>query len=214
MRKVKLLFQGDSITDSKRDRNDIHHLGLEMFSECRGGYPVYAASMIQKNFPSIEFEFMNLGISGNQTKDLLERLETDFIALQPDIVSILVGINDVWHYAKQNTMLPDEIFEKQYRMILESIKDRTKAKIMMIEPFMIPTEDKEHFRTDLNGKINIVRKLALEFADVYLPLDGLFYSEYIGNNPLDYAADGVHPTPKGARFIADLYTEYIAKILV
>ena len=71
MKKIKLLFQGDSITDMGRDRGDYHNLGE--------GYPKYAADYLKKKYTNIEFEFIDLGISGNQTKDLVKRLQTDFI---------------------------------------------------------------------------------------------------------------------------------------
>ena len=83
----------------------------------------------------------------------------------------------------------------------------------MMEPFLIPTEDKAFFREDLAPKIEIIRKLAREFADIYLPTDGLLASAFIGDDPLSYAADGVHPTAKGAEFIGMLYCEYISDII-
>ena len=84
---------------------------------------------------------------------------------------------------------------------------------MMIEPFLIPIEDKNFFREDLNPKIDVIRKLAREYADVYLPLDGLLHSAFIGDDPLTFAADGVHPTAKGAEFIGNLYADYIEALL-
>lgn len=205
MKKVKLLFQGDSITDCGRSRADIHSLG--------NGYPKYAAEYLQKQFPEVDFEFINLGISGNQTKDLVQRLQEDFIDIQPDIVSILIGINDVWHHAGSRDWIDDEVFEQRYRTVLQGIKDSTKAKIMIMEPFLIPVEDKLYFREDLWKKIEVIRKLAREYADVYLPTDGLLNSAFIGDNPLSYAEDGVHPSEKGAMYIAKLYTEYISRII-
>ena len=202
---MKILFQGDSITDWGRDRNDIHNLG--------NGYPKYAAKLLTERYPAIDFEFINLGISGNQTKDLVARLDTDFIDIQPDIVSILIGINDTWHHAEQKDWIPNEVFEERYRTVLTAIKEKTNAKIMMMEPFLIPTEDKAFFREDLAPKIEIIRKLAREFADIYLPTDGLLASAFIGDDPLSYAADGVHPTAKGAEFIGMLYCEYISDII-
>lgn len=202
---MKILFQGDSITDWGRDRNDIHNLG--------NGYPKYAAKLLTERYPDIDFEFINLGISGNQTKDLVARLDTDFIDIQPDIVSILIGINDTWHHAEQKDWIPNEVFEERYRTVLTAIKEKTNAKIMMMEPFLIPTEDKAFFREDLAPKIEIIRKLAREFADIYLPTDGLLASAFIGDDPLSYAADGVHPTAKGAEFIGMLYCEYISDII-
>ena len=97
MRKVKLLFQGDSITDAGRNYGDFHDLG--------NGYPKYAAEYIKEKYSDIDFEFIDLGISGNQTKDLVERLQKDFIDIQPDIVSILIGINDVWHHAADRSWI-------------------------------------------------------------------------------------------------------------
>ena len=202
---MKILFQRDSITDWGRDRNDIHNLG--------NGYPKYAAKLLTERYPDIDFEFINLGISGNQTKDLVARLDTDFIDIQPDIVSILIGVNDTWHHAEQKDWIPNEVFEERYRTVLTAIKEKTNAKIMMMEPFLIPTEDKAFFREDLAPKIEIIRKLAREFADIYLPTDGLLASAFIGDDPLSYAADGVHPTAKGAEFIGMLYCEYISDII-
>ncbi len=202
---MKILFQGDSITDAGRDRNDIHNLG--------NGYPKYAAKFLEEEFPEVDFEFIDLGISGNQTKDLVARLESDFVDIQPDIVSIMIGINDVWHHAEEKDWIPDEVFEERYRTVLDALKERTNAKIMIIEPFLIPVEDKLFFREDLAPKIEIIRKLAREYADVYLPTDGLLQSAFIGNDPLAFAADGVHPTPMGAEFIGRLYVDYVAKLI-
>ena len=75
---MKILFQGDSITDAGRDRSDFHNLG--------SGYPLYAAKYISEENPDESFEFINLGISGDQTANLVERLESDFIAVNPDFV--------------------------------------------------------------------------------------------------------------------------------
>ncbi|MBR5453842.1 MAG: GDSL family lipase [Clostridia bacterium] len=205
MKKIKLLFQGDSITDAGRDRSDYHDLGK--------GYPKYAAEYLKKAYPDVEFEFIDLGIGGNQTKDLVDRLEKDFIDIQPDVVSILIGVNDTWHHAKDRSWIPNEVFEERYRTVLEAIRTRTNAKIMMMEPFLIPTEDKNFFREDLDFKIDVIRSLALEYADVYLPTDGILWSAFIGDDPLSFAADGVHPTDKGSDFIGKKYAEFIRPII-
>jgi len=204
MKKIRLLFQGDSITDAGRNREDYHDLGR--------GYPKYAAALLQKRYPEIEFEFIDLGISGNQTKDLVARLEKDFVEIQPDLVSIMIGINDVWHYAGKE-WLDTDLFEERYRAVLTALKEKTSAKIMIIEPFLIPGAEKDFFREDLWKKIEVCRKLAREFADVYLPTDGLLQAAFIGDDPLSYAADGVHPTAKGAEFIGTLYADYVAPLL-
>lgn len=202
---IKILFQGDSITDAGRSYEDPHLLGV--------GYVKYAAECLQQAYPDQEFEFMNLGISGNQTKDLVARLDRDFINVQPDVISILIGINDVWHHAELRDWIPDTDFEARYRTVLQAIREKTSAKIMMMEPFLIPVEDKLFFREDLYKKIEICRKLAREYADVYMPTDGLLCAAFIGDEPASYAADGVHPTDKGAEFIGKTYCQYIKPII-
>lgn len=205
MKKIKLLFQGDSITDAGRDRSDYHNLGK--------GYPKYAAECLKKAYPDVEFEFIDLGIGGNQTKDLVARLDNDFIDIQPDVVSILIGVNDTWHHAKDRSWIPNEVFEERYRTVLDAIRTRTNAKIMMMEPFLIPVEDKKFFREDLDFKIDVIRELALEYADVYLPTDGLLWSAFIGDDPLSYSDDGIHLNEKGAEFVGKKYFEYIRPII-
>ncbi len=205
MKKIKLLFQGDSITDAARDKNNYHDLGK--------GYPKYAAEYLKNKFSNIDFEFIDLGINGNQTKDLVERLQNDIIDIKPDIVSILIGINDVWHHADDKSWIPNDIFEDRYRTVLKAIKEQTNAKIMIMEPFLIPVEDKLFFREDLAPKIEIIRKLAREYADAYLPTDGLLQSSFICDEPTSYAADGIHPTAKGADYIGKLYAEYLSVLI-
>lgn len=91
---MKVLFQGDSITDAGRDRTDPHYLGE--------GYPKYAAEALRAKFPNETFEFINLGISGDRTVDLLNRWQKDCIDVQPDVVSILIGVNDTWRRYDSN----------------------------------------------------------------------------------------------------------------
>lgn len=196
---MKILFQGDSITDAGRDKNDFHNMGP--------GYPGYAASLISQRHPEEEFEFINLGIGGHQTADLCNRWREDCTELMPDVVSVLIGINDVWHRAETRQWLDDSIFEKNYRFLLDEIKEKTDAKIIMLEPFLLYTKDKDFFREDLNTKIDIVRALAREYADAYIPLDGIFAAASVKAAPSFWAEDGVHPSDNGARLIARHYAD-------
>ncbi|MBR5453844.1 MAG: GDSL family lipase [Clostridia bacterium] len=204
-KKIKLLFQGDSITHGFRNEEDCHDLGIR--------YVKFAAALIKDAYPDVEFEFINLGVCGNKVHNLADRLERDFIEIQPDIVSILAGANDVWHHADDRSWIPNEKFENSYRTILEGLRTCTNAKIMIMEPFLIPIEDKKFFREDLNFKIDVIRELALEYADVFLPTDGILWSEYICDDPLSYSYDGIHLTEKGAEFVGRKYFEYISPII-
>ena len=202
---MKILFQGDSITDAGRSRTDPHILG--------DGYVNFAAELIKNKFPLIDFEFINLGISGNKAENLLERWQTDAIEIQPDIISILIGINDTWHHAVNEDWMPHEYFENCYRQILLQIKEQTNAKIIILEQFLLAVPDKEFFHFDLDPKIQITRKLAREYADIFIPLDGLFAAASIDKPPAYWAEDGVHPSINGAKFIAEHYLNAVEKLI-
>ena len=207
MKKVRILFQGDSITDAGRDRRNYFHLG--------GGYPAFAAPLIKEAHPELDIEFINLGISGNRTGQLFDRLYPDAIALKPDIVSILIGINDIWHrYNWDMVTTTDEQIELNYRCILERLKKETDAKIMILAPYLLDCEDKKEIREDLCRVLPIVRRLAEDYADVYIPLDELF-EEALKTQPEPkyYSGDGVHPNANGARFIGEHYARAIEKLL-
>jgi len=203
---MKILFQGDSITDAGRDKNDPHDLG--------NGYPKFASAMITDSFPDIDFEFVNLGISGNRSIDLLNRMDADVIAIDPDVVSILIGVNDVWHRHSHGKEMTDEQFEDYYRRVLERIKGETHAKILMMTPFLLYAPEKEEMREEVERVAAIVKKLAAEYADAYLPLDEKFAAALPeAPEPAYYSADGVHPNAEGAAFIGELYLHTVSPLL-
>ena len=202
---MKILFQGDSVTDGDRDRSQSSDMGF--------GYPKYASAMLEDAFPDIDFEFVNLGISGNRTADLVERMQSDFIEIQPDIVSIMIGINDVWHhYAFTNIYTSNEEFEQNYTTVLENIKQHTAAKIMIIQPFLLDVPDKHELWDELMEKQEIVKKLAAKYADAYLPMHEILHADEAEDKTV-YAADGVHPTEDGACLIAQKYLEAITPLV-
>ncbi len=204
---MKILFQGDSITDAGRDKRNYHQMG--------NGYPKYAAEAISENFPGVDFEFINLGIGGNRTDQLFDRLYADAIALQPDVISILIGINDIWHrYMAGRVETTDEQIACNYRAILEHIRKQTNAKIVMLAPYLLDCEDKDPIREDLKTVLPIIRGLADEYADVYIPLDRIFEEALKTQpEPMYYSGDGVHPNINGAKFIGQRYAEYVKDLI-
>ena len=204
---MKILFQGDSITDAGRDKRNYHELGA--------GYPKFAAEYIRADFPETDFEFINFGISGNRTDQLFDRLYADGIAFDPDIISILIGINDVWHrHGSVRIETTDAQIETNYRAILERLRRQTNAKIVILCPFLLDAEDKEDWRGEVDRVIAIVRKLADEFADVYIPLDLLFEEALkVQPEPKFYSADGVHPNDNGRAFIGKHYAEAVKPLI-
>ena len=204
---MKILFQGDSITDAGRDKRNYHNLG--------NGYPKFAAEALRAACPETDFEFINFGISGNRTSQLFDRLYDDAIAFQPDVISILIGVNDIWHrYSASRIATTDLQIETNYRAILERLKKETNAKIVILAPYVLDAETADYLKEDLARILVIIRKLAEEYADAFIPLDVLFDEAMKTQpEPLYYSSDGVHPNANGAAFIGRLYAEAVKPLV-
>lgn len=191
-----VLFQGDSVTDCGRSRENDADLGK--------GYANMAAAMFSASHPEKNVKFLNRGISGNRVKDLKARWKEDCLDLKPDVISILIGINDCWRRFDSNDPTTAEEYERDYRYILNQIKENLNAKIIICEPFVLPyPEDRKAWREDLDPKIHVARSLAKEFGAMYIPFDGLYAENCMKNEPAFWAADGVHPTQAGHAFMAN-----------
>jgi len=196
----RILFTGDSITDCGRDRENPTHLGI--------GYVAFIAARLQAYLASPDLQILNRGISGNRASDLLGRIEPDLLALKPTVVSILIGVNDVWRRYDSNSPTTADAFEKNYRTILEKISHELEARVVLLEPFLLHVpEDRYAWREDLNPKLDVVRKLAVEFDAELIPLDGLFAKMATQAPAAYWAHDGVHPTAAGAALIAEAWLE-------
>lgn len=195
-----ILFQGDSVTDAGRDKENGNDLGT--------GYPLLVAARLQSLFPELGLRFLNRGISGNRTKDLLNRWKDDCTAIKPNVLSVLIGINNTWRRFDQNDPTPPEQFESEYGMLLEQARAAKIREIVILEPFLLEVQ-KEHraFREDLDPKIAICRRLAREFHATYIPLDGVLNSAASRIEPTYWAGDGIHPTPAGHGLIAEQWFE-------
>jgi acyl-CoA thioesterase I len=192
----RILFQGDSITYCGRDRAQPHSLG--------NGYAMMAAGLLAARHPELAPVCFNRGIGGNRTGDLLARWQEDCIDLKPDVLSILIGINDVWRRYDSKLPTSAEAFEGNYRSLLERTRDALPAvRLILMEPFVLPVpDDRARWREDLDPKIDAVRRLAREFGARLVPLDGIFAAAATRQPPAAWAADGVHPSPAGHGLIA------------
>lgn len=206
--KMKILFQGDSVTDCGRDRENMLSMGE--------GYACKVAELYSILYPGKEVVFINKGVSGNRTKDLLDRHNGDVVKNAPDILTILIGINDTWRRYDSLDPTTTEQFEKNYEMLLENIKrDLPNTKIVIIEPFLLNSmEEKAVWREDLDPKIQVVRKLARKYSDKYLALDGIL-QQYIvnGYSEVSISEDGVHPTAVGHGIIAKEVLKVIEELI-
>ncbi|MNZ47536.1 GDSL-like Lipase/Acylhydrolase [compost metagenome] len=200
-----VLFQGDSITDWGRNREDGASLGV--------GYSLMVASRVGHLYPEKNITFLNRGIGGNRTIDLQKRWDKDCLELKPNVLSIMIGINDTWRRFDNNENTPVEQYEARYRDLLQRATDKLDVKLVMMEPFVLPVpEDRKLWRADLDPKIHVVRELAREFGAVLVPLDGLFAEASTKADPAFWALDGVHPSPAGHGLIAEAWLKAVGAI--
>jgi acyl-CoA thioesterase I len=198
-----ILFQGDSITDCGRLQDQWHGWG--------NGYVKQIASTLSARFASLDLKFVNRGISGNRACDLETRWDDDALAIQPDILSILIGINDTWRRFDRNDPTSTESFAASYDAILQKTrKHLPDCRIIILEPFLLPVpEDRRAWRDDLDPKIAAIRDLARRHANGYIPLDGIFAAASVQREPAFWAGDGVHPSTFGHSLIADEWMRHL-----
>lgn len=200
---MKILFYGDSITDAGRDRTDPHNLGP--------GYPAKIAEWLAINQLEKTFEVINRGIGGDRTNELLERIEEDCLDEKPDLVSLLVGINDTWHNLEGKTFATAEEahrFEVNYRSLVDQILQLGKP-LIILEPYLLPhPKERLQWRVDLDSKIQIIRQIALEHHLPFVPLDGILHSYAVdlGCQAIT-GEDGVHPTDLGFELITKAWLD-------
>lgn len=201
----KILFQGDSITDCYRPTNEDRYLGA--------GYAELVCGEMQYKYGG-EYSFLNRGISGNRITDLFARIKSDAINLKPDYLSILIGVNDVWHEIDSNNGVSTENYEKIYSMLIETIlSELPDIKIIIMEPFVLEyastrsTEDRPNywntFHNEVLEKAAAAKRISEKYALPFMKLQEKFDEEAKRIGIESLTIDGVHPTPGGHKLIAN-----------
>jgi lysophospholipase L1-like esterase len=207
------LFQGDSITDGNRSRNeDLNHV-------LGHGYAYLIAAKLGYALPQKNFHFFNRGVSGNQITDLARRWPEDTIALKPDLLSILIGVNDTMNEinGNQNSTIPG--FERDYRALLtETIQQLPSVQLVIMEPFLLQAgrlkDNWSRCQEAISGRQSAAKKLADEFKAVYVPLQDKFTKAAKQYPPDTYWLwDGIHPMPNGHELIALEWIGQVSKKL-
>lgn len=207
---LAILFQGDSITDGARTRNnDWNHI-------MGHGYSYLIASRFWFDYPKEDLMFYNRGISGNKVKDLLDRWEEDTIELKPDLLSILIGVNDVASIiANENSI---EAWHDNYKKLLDKTKkELPNTTLILCEPFLLPAdwnkEKVDTWETVIHKMQAIVRRLAKDYKTLHVELQGPF-NKACQKAPAKYWVwDGVHPMPAGHELIARIWIKEASKKL-
>lgn len=201
-----VLFQGDSVTDAGRQRSDDRYLG--------SGYPTVTAALLSAKYPG-KLRFLNRGVSGNRIPDLYARIGSDIINLKPDYLTIMIGINDVWHElgGNRNGTSDPKFFRIYCEMIEEILLMCPGVRILILEPFVLQgSATKQHwdiFREETALRASSARRAAEKYALTFVPLQEKLNAAAKEAAPEYWLYDGVHPTCAGHGLIA----EEVAKAL-
>lgn len=207
---TKSLLQGDSITDGLRSRNDDlnHVLGH--------GYVYLIASKLSAEYPGLNLQFLNRGCSGNQTVNLYARWKEDTINLNPDVLSILVGVNDVGAQFSRNAGIPASQYDTVYRLMLKDAKDSNPNLLFVLcEPFILRVgklnQNWSTWKSEMAQRRQIVETLASEVNAIFVKTQSIFDKMAKEHNPKYWLWDGIHPMPAGHQLLANSWLSAVEK---
>lgn len=198
---IKIFFQGDSITDAGRDRRDNHF--LKGFSLCT------------KEYLGDSFEYVNYGISGDTSRSVLKRHEQEFLKEKPDILVLMIGINDVWrnvdHVVEEMTT-SDEFINNVVKTLEISKMINPKVKIIFLEPYLLPGPNNVYqLGFDLyKQNIDLLRKFVKPMVDQYIVLQSDIFSAM--EKGIVLTTDGIHPNIEGAQFLGRVVTSAVKEL--
>ena len=209
---LNFLFQGDSITDGNRGRsNDPNHI-------MGHGYAFSIASRLGETFAEKQNQFFNRGISGNKITDLEKRWQADTIDLKPDVLSILIGINDTASFINNQNTVTVETYEEVFRsLLLETRKQLPDCIFVICEPFILPVgkvkENWNRWNDDLKKRQEIIYRLSKEFKTIFVPLQKVFNDAVSRASNEYWMWDGIHPTYSGHELITKEWIKQLSKEL-
>ena len=199
----RILFQGDSITDAGRNKEDFYSLGY--------GYPLLVSAYLTAEYPGA-YEYVNRGVGGDLLVDLYNRRQADLLDLKPDYLSIFIGTNDAWAELDQGRPIVTEEFERMYTDLLEEIfATCPDVKVMLIAPaimeglFSRNTEEQpdrlNQFRIHVASRIEVVRKWAEKYHLPFVDMQAVYDAACERADASVWTGDGAHPTPGGHELI-------------
>ena len=197
-----ILFQGDSITDAGRNRDQA---APNTGSALGTGYPLLLAAELLHARPDLGLQIFNRGVSGNKVPDLQARWENDALALRPDVLSILVGVNDYWHTRTSGYTGTAAQFETGFAALLDETRRRLPAvRLVILEPFVLRTGAVDAtWWPAFDERRAIAARVAAGAGATFVPLQQVFEDAAAKSTPSYWLADGVHPTPAGHALIAE-----------
>jgi len=207
-----VLFQGDSITDAGWDRNE--GAVPNMQPGLGHGYAWLAAAELLTDRPNDGLKVFNRGISGNKVFQLADRWQKDCLDLRPNVLSILIGVNDIWHSLNGNYQGTVGIYERDYNALLErTLKALPDVKLVVCEPFVLKfgaVNDK--WFPEFHEYRAAARRVATKFNAKFVPYQAMFDTAVEFAPPEHWLRDGVHPTTEGASLMAHHWLKAVVEI--
>ncbi len=204
-----VLFQGDSITDAGRNKKRELSNNAGSFG---GGYAHLIASQLLGELAANELTIYNRGISGNKVYQLADRWDKDCINLKPNVLSILIGVNDYWHFRNGKYEGTPEIYENDYRKLLERTREALpEIKLVICQPFILTNTKAvdESWVEPFREYQVVARNISEEFAATWVPFQEAFDQAIEIAHPTYWANDGVHPSMAGSQLMAKTWLEAI-----
>lgn len=206
-----ILFQGDSITDGNRLKGKANEWDLN--HQMGHGYAYMINGILGNTLLNENLKFYNRGISGNRIADLYGRWKEDCLNLSPDILSILIGINECYSAIYSNSGSEPERFAKIYRLMLDEIKEANpETKLVLCEPFALPVgplqENFEVWKSMLEPLQRQVHKISEEYGAIFVPLQSKFNELSQLKDAEYWIWDGIHPTVCGHYAISQQWISY------
>ncbi len=208
-----ILFQGDSITDC--GRSTCGGAGYPVDYNMGPGYPGLIASFLQGEYPERNYQIFNRGISGNRIVDLYARWKIDALNLEPDILSIFIGINDVGHEISRQNGVEAERFDKIYRMMLDwTFEKNPELKLIIMEPFVLPFDENDDlWLPETARRQQIVKKIAADYDAAFVPVQSIFNAALERAPHGHWMADRLHPRAAGHHLLAKAWLDAAAPFL-
>ncbi len=197
----RIVFAGDSVTDM----GSAQPVGEGLFDNVGRGYVRVLESMFASYYPEVFLRITNSGVSGNTSRDLLQRFDRDVVELNPDWVSICIGINDVWRQfdspaISDSHVLPDE-YEKNVEEMISRVRDKVKG-VFILSPYIMEPNTDDMMRKRMDEYVEISRKLAQKHNCFFVDFQKM-YHEYCMIRHSSYIAwDRIHPNQIGATLMA------------
>lgn len=197
----RIVFAGDSVTDA----GSVNPVGEGLFDNLGQGFVREIESLLYAAYPEMTLRVTNSGISGNTSRDLLDRFERDVLALSPDWITICIGVNDVWRQfdtpaIPEAAVQPDE-YEHNLRRMLETSKKTAKG-IILASPYYMEPNKADKMRARMQRYVDICAQLATEYGCIFVDFQAMYDRFFAYRHSSLIAWDRVHPNRIGAALMA------------